>query len=122
MALFRQLRTREGTFVPGWSVSRVWRLSLAVCAGVLLVGLLAAPWVDLAGLLVAGPCCALLTGRWVRTAATALLAVAFAVVLGFVGGAGEAEQIAFVAAVGLVGLANTAAAALIQQHIDREGI
>jgi hypothetical protein len=96
----RQLRAREGTFVPGWSVSRVWRLSLAICAGAFLLGLLAAPTVDLAGLLVAGPCCALLTGRWVRTAATALLALCLAIVLSFGAAYGGTEQIAFVLPVG----------------------
>jgi hypothetical protein len=49
------------------------------------------------------------------------VAVAFAVVLGLVAGAGEAEQFAFVGAVGLVGVANTTAAAWIQRHIERQG-
>ena len=118
MALSRQLRASEGTFVPGWSVRRVWRLSLVLCAGALAVGLLAAPVVDLAGLMVAGPCCALLTGRWIRTAATALLALVSAVVVSLVADGTELERIAFVVAVGLAAATNTIAAVWIQRRLE----
>lgn len=116
----RELRAHEGTFVSGWGVNRVWGLSLALCAGFFLVGLLAAGSADLAGLLVVGPCCALLTGRWVRTGITALLAVCLAAMVTLVAGGGESEEFAFVAAVGLVGAVNTLAAAWLERRIDRQ--
>jgi hypothetical protein len=122
VGLLRRLRAHEGTFVPGWSVSRVWRLSLVICAAVFLARLLALRRVDLAGPLVLGPCCALLTGRWVRTAVTALVAFGLAVVLSLVATGGGTEQMAFVVAVGLVGPANTVAAGWLQRHLARQTI
>ena len=119
VALSRQLRASEGTFVPGWSVRRVRRLTLVLCAGALAVGLLAAPVVDLGGPLVAGPCCALLTGRWIRTAATALFALVSAVVVSLVADGTELERIAFVVAVGLAAGTNTVAAAWILRRLER---
>jgi hypothetical protein len=85
------------------------------------VGLLAAPVVDLAGLLVAGPCCALLTGRWIRTAATALLAVVLAVVVSVVADGTEPERIAFVVAVGIAAATITVAAVWIQRRLEGYG-
>jgi hypothetical protein len=40
---------------------------LVICGAGFLVGLLAAPRVDLTGLLIEAPCCALLTGHWIRS-------------------------------------------------------
>ncbi len=117
MSLLRRARGYEGTFVPGWSVKRVWLLSVALCMAVLLIGLVAAPKVDLSGLLIVGPCCALLTGRWVRTAATGIVALAGALLLaGVAKGASGEERLLFTAAVGLVALLNTLAAVWIERH------
>ena len=117
MSLLRRARAYEGTFVPGWSVRRVWLLSLALCIAVFLIGLLSASRVDLTGLFIVGPCCALLTGRWERTAATGVVALGCALLLvGFVNGASEEERLVFTSAVGLVALSTTLAAAWIERH------
>ena len=105
--------------MPGWSVRRVWRLSFLLCAAALVVGLLAAPIVDLAGLLVAAPCCALLTARWIPTAVTALLAVLFAVVVTLVA-VGGPERVGFVVAVGLAAITDTVVAVGIERRLDRQ--
>jgi hypothetical protein len=74
------------------------------------------PRVILIGLLVTGPCCALLTGRWAPTAGISGLALVLGVVLGvpdqifatFV-------QYAFVGAVAAVGLTATTGAVILQR-------
>ena len=102
------------SLLPGWPVGRLWALSLLL--PVLVAGVDAAlgPAVVLIGLLIVGPCSALLTGRWVRTALTGLWAVSLAVVLGLPDGIwASATHLAFIAAVASVALVATAAAALI---------
>jgi hypothetical protein len=70
--------------------------------------------VILIGLLIVGPCSALLTGRWVRTALTGVWVISLAVVLGIPDGIwASATHLAFIAAVASVALAATVAAALI---------
>ena len=116
--MLRRTKEYEGTFVPAWSVKRLWRLSIMLCVTVFLIGLLVAPWVDLTGLLIVGPCCALLTGRWMRTAATGVVAVGAALLLAAVtNGTSGAEGVAFISAVGFVALINTLAAVLIVCHV-----
>ncbi len=116
----RRWRALEGSFVPGWTVRRIWLLSVELCAGVFLLGLLAASRVDLTGLLIIGPCCALLTGRWVRTAVSGILALGAALALGPVAaGGGRAGHAAFLAAVGIAALANTLASAWLERSLRR---
>ncbi len=70
--------------------------------------------VILIGLLIIGPCCALLTGRWVPTGLTGLWVTGLAVMLGIpdcIWGTGT--QVVFLAAVAGAAAACTAAAALI---------
>lgn len=118
MSILRRAQNYEGTFVPGWSVKRLWRLSMVLCVGVLVIALLAAPRVDLTGLLIIGPCCALLTGRWMRTAVTGIVAVGAALLLAVVAnGAGSAERLVFISAVGFVALVNTLTAAWIERRV-----
>jgi hypothetical protein len=107
--------------VPGWTVRRIWLLSVVLSAWVFFLGLLAASRVDLTGLLIVGPCCALLTGRWVRTAVSGALALSAGLALGAVAtGAGHAGHAAFLAAVGSAALANTLAAAWLERHLGRQ--
>jgi hypothetical protein len=103
--------------LPGWSIGRLWRLSLIVCGGVAACDAATGPHPILIGLLIAGPCCALLTARWVLTAA----AGGFAVVLGVVLGVPDqifatVTQYAFLAAVATVGTTATVGAALLQRQ------
>jgi len=99
--------------LPGWSAGRLWALSLLL--PILVAGVDAAlGYLVLIGLLIVGPCTALLTGRWVLTALTGLWAIGLAVVLGLPDGIwASTTHLAFIAAVASVALATTAAAALI---------
>ena len=71
--------------------------------------------VILIGLLIVGPCCVVLTGRWVPTALTGLWVTGLAVVLGLPDGIwGTAIFFIWLGAVAVVALATTTAAALIE--------
>lgn len=70
--------------------------------------------VVLIGLLIIGPCCALLTGRWVLTGVTGLWVIGLAIVLGIPDGIwGTSIHLVFLAAVGGVACVSTLAAAVI---------
>ena len=103
--------------LPGWSIGRLWRLSLIVCGVVAACDAASGPHLILIGLLIAGPCCALLTARWALTAA----AGGFAVLLGVVLGVPDqifatVTQYAFLAAVAAVGTTATVGAAVLQRQ------
>jgi hypothetical protein len=69
----------------------------------------------LIGLLIAGPCCVLLTGRWVLTGVTGLWVTGLAVVLGLPDGIwGTGTHFIFLAAVAGVALVSTVAAGFIE--------
>jgi cation:H+ antiporter len=105
---------RRESLLPGWPVGRLWTLSLLL--PVLVAGVDAAlgPVVVLIGLLIVGPCSALLTGRWLPTALTGLWVISLATVLGIPDGIwASPTHLAFVTAVASVALVATAAAALI---------
>ena len=71
--------------------------------------------VILIGLLIVGPCCVVLTGRWVPTALTGLWVAGLAMVLGLPDGIwGTAIFFIWLGAVAVVALATTTAAALIE--------
>jgi cation:H+ antiporter len=105
---------RRESLLPGWPVRRLWALSLLL--PVLVAGVDAAlgPVVVLIGLLIVGPCSALLTGRWLPTALTGLWVISLAIVLGIPDGIwASVTHLAFIAAVASVALVTTAAAGLI---------
>jgi cation:H+ antiporter len=107
-------RARGESLLPGWPVGRLWALSLLL--PVLVAGVDAAlgPAVVLIGLLIVGPCSALLTGRWLPTALTGLWVISLAIVLGIPDGIwASATHLAFITAVASVALVTTAGAALI---------
>lgn len=103
--------------LPGWSIGRLWRLSLISCGAIAACDAATGPHLILIGVLTIGPVGALLTARWALTAAASGLAVALGVVLGvpdqifatFI-------QYAFLAAVVVVGAAATAGAAVLQRQ------
>ena len=108
---------QQESVLPGWSIGRLWRLSLIVCGVVAAGDAASGPHLILIGLLIAGPCCALLTARWALTAAAA----GFAVVLGVVLGVPDqifatVTQYAFLAAVATVGTTATVGAAILQRQ------
>ena len=113
------LRSLEGqeSLLPGWSVHRLWALGVASTALVAAVDALLGSRIILIGLLIVGPCWALLTGRWLPTALTAGWTVVLAVLLGVPDGIWATEvHLAFLAAVVAVALANTAAAAVTDRR------
>jgi len=103
--------------LPGWSIGRLWRLSLILCGVVAACDAASGPHLILIGLLIAGPCCALLTGRWALTAAASGLAVVLGVVLGVPDQIfATVTQYAFLAAVAAVGTTTTVGAAVLQRQ------
>jgi len=108
---------RQESLVPGWSIRRLWLLSLALCLVVAAVDAASGPRVVLIGLLVIGPCCALLTARWALTAVSSCCAVALGVALGVPDQIfATVLQYALVSAVAIVGLTATAGAAVLQRR------
>ena len=102
------------SLMPGWSVRRLWVLGLVLSCVVAAADAVLGARVVLIGLLIVGPCCVLLTGRWVPTGLTGLWVIGLAVVLGFPDGIwGTSTHLAFLGAVAVVALANTLAAAFI---------
>jgi hypothetical protein len=105
---------RRESLLPGWTVGRLWAVSLTVSGLVASVDAASGPRVVLIGLLIVGPCGALLTGRWVPTGLTGLWATGLAVALGLPDGIwGTATHLAFLAAVAFIALTTTLAAAVI---------
>ncbi len=117
--LLRRLRVSlagPATLLPGWSVGRLWALSVAVSA--LAAGIDgAAGHIVLVGLVIAGPCCALLTGRWAPTALTGLWAIGLAVLLGVPDGIwATSAHLTFITAITCVAATATAAAIVISKN------
>jgi len=108
---------RRQSLVPGWSAGRLWAVSLLACLVIAACDAASGPHVILIGLLICGPCCALLTARWPLTACSAGLAVALAIVLGVPDQIfATPTQYAFLSAVAVVGMASTLGAAVLQRH------
>ena len=101
--------------LPGWSVGRLWVLSLLLSA--LAAGIdAAAGHIVLVGLVITGPCCALLTGRWAPTALTGTWAIGLAVILGIPDGIwATTTHLTFITAVSCVAATTTAAAVVISK-------
>jgi len=101
--------------LTGWRVKRLWILGLETSVIVAAVDALLGNRVTLIGLLIVGPCCVVLTGRWVPTALTGLCVISLAVALGLPDGIwGTALHFIWLGAVAVVAVASTVAAAFIQ--------
>ena len=110
-------RSRGGqeSLLAGWPVRRLWVLGLEISVIVAAIDAMLGNRVILMGLLIIGPCCVLLTGRWVPTALTGLWVTGLAVGLGLPDGIwGTAIFFTWLGAVVVVALASTVAAAFIQ--------
>ena len=113
-------RQREESLLPGWSVGRLWRLSLTVSAVIAACDAASGPHLILIGGLIAGPFCALLTRRWALTAAATVVALALGGLLGVPDQIfATATQYALLAAVAAVGAAATAGAAVLQRTVSK---
>ncbi len=110
-------RSRGGqeSLLAGWPVRRLWVLGLEISVIVAAIDAMLGNRVVLMGLLIIGPCCVVLTGRWVPTALTGLWVTGLAVGLGFPDGIwGTAIFFTWLSAVAVVALASTVAAAFVQ--------
>jgi hypothetical protein len=105
------------SLVPGWPVRKLWFLGLGIPAAVAVIDAVLGPRLILIGLLIAGPCCALLTGRWIPTGLAGAWVIGLAVVLGLPDGIwGTRTHLAFLAAVTAVAMVSILAAALIENR------
>jgi cation:H+ antiporter len=103
--------------LPGWSIGRLWRLSLISCGVIAACDAASGPHLVLIGLLIIGPVAALLTARWTLTAAASCLAVGLGVALGVPDQIfATVTQYVFLAAVAAVGTTATAGAAVLQRQ------
>jgi hypothetical protein len=95
-------------------------VSIAVALGVSVVDILLGSHIILIGLLIAVPCCALFTARWVQTARAGAVAVVLAVLLAIPDGIwGTTAQFALAGAVLMVAIACTWAASVIEAVTSR---
>jgi cation:H+ antiporter len=114
LAISPRSHARDPSLLAGWPAGRILALSIALTALVAAIDAAAGHRLILIGLLVAGPCVALLTGRWPLTALAGAWACGLAVLLGVPDGIwANGTHLAFVAAVAVVTVAATAAAAVI---------
>lgn len=115
VAIPSQSVMRRESLLPGWPVNRLWALGLAISFMVAAIDAGLGSRAVLIGLLIVGPCCVLLTGRWVPTALTGMWVIILAVALGVPDGIwGTGVFFTWLTAVTVVAIASTAAAALIQ--------
>ena len=115
-ARWRQESGRE-SLLPGWSIGRLWRLSLILSTVIAACDAASGPHLILIGVLIAGPCCALLTARWALTAAASGFALALGGLLGVPDQIfATVTQYAFLAAVAAVGASATIGAAVLQRR------
>jgi cation:H+ antiporter len=113
----RDGRWREESLLPGWSIGRLWRLSLILITVIAACDAASGPHLILIGVLVAGPCCALLTARWALTATITCFALALGVLLGVPDQIfATVTQYALLTAVATAGAAATIGAAVLQRQ------
>jgi cation:H+ antiporter len=106
----------QASLIPSWSVDRVWLLALLLLVTIAVCDTLLGSRVVLIGLFIVGPCCGLLTGRWLRTAEVGALAVVLAIVAAWPDGIwATISQAEWTTAVGTVALAATLVAAVIEK-------
>ena len=74
---------RARSLLPGWSVDQVWAVAFILTLAIAVTDAILTNRIILIALLVVGPLCGLLTGRWVKTATVGVWSVALAVMLGF---------------------------------------
>jgi hypothetical protein len=118
-------RPPSESLIVGWPIIRIWWLAFAICTAIAAADAILGHHVILIGVLILGPCCGLLTGRWIHTATVGAWAVALAVALGVPDRIwGTSTHLAFLAAVASVAIVGAASAALIErvQAIRRERI
>ncbi len=108
--------TGRRSLIAGWSQQRISCLAFGISAVIAGIDASLGHRVILIGLLIAGPCCALLSGRWARTASAGVWAIALATLLGLPDGIwGSRTHIAFLGSVAVVVAATTTTAVMIEK-------
>jgi cation:H+ antiporter len=111
-------RRREESLLPGWSVGRLWRISLILSAVIAAGDAASGPHLILIGGLIAGPFCALLTSQWALTAAATVVDLALGGLLGVPDQIfATVTQYACLALVAAVGAAATVGAAVLRRRL-----
>jgi sodium/calcium exchanger protein len=106
-----------GLRIPGWSIRRLQGLSFVLCLAVAALDAATGRHLILIGALIVGPCFALLTGRWRRTALTGVFALALGVLLGVPDGIFSTYvHYAFLAAIAVVTVTATLSAGWLQRR------
>jgi cation:H+ antiporter len=111
---------RPASLLPGWTTWRLWVVSMIAAALVAAADAATGQRVILIGLLIVGPCLALLTARWLLTATTGTWACGLAVLLGMPDGIWATSiHLAFVSATAIVAVAAAVGAAIINRFGQR---
>ena len=108
----------HGSLLENWSVRRLWLLALLLSSAIAACDALLGRRLILMGLLIVGPCCALLAGRWLITLLTGTWVLLLAVFVSVPDGIwATATQAAFLIAITAVSATAAIAAAVIERHI-----
>jgi len=108
---------RRPSLLPGWTARRLWAVGMIATSAVAAVDAATGPRVVLIGLLIVGPCIALLTGWWLPATITGVWACGLAVLLGLPDGIWvTGTHLAFISATAIVAVAAAAGAALIDSR------
>jgi cation:H+ antiporter len=108
----------QSSLLENWSVRRLWLLALLLSSAIAACDALLGRSLILMGLLIVGPCCALLAGRWLITLLTGVWVLLLAVFVSVPDGIwATATQAAFLVAISVVSATATIAAAIIERHI-----
>ena len=106
-----------GLRIQGWSTRRLWGMSFVLCLAVAALDAATGRHLILIGALIVGPCCALLTGRWRRTALTGVFALSLGVLLGVPDGIFNTYvHYVFLAAIAVVTITTTLCTACLQRR------
>ncbi len=108
---------RARSLLPRWSVDQVWAVAFILTLVIAVTDAILTNRIILIALLVVGPLCGLLTGRWVKTATVGVWSVALAVILGFPDEIwGTRTQLVDVGAVVVVSVLSAYAATLVEKR------
>jgi cation:H+ antiporter len=110
----------RASLLPGWTARRLWTASMIAASAVAAIDAATGHRVILIGLLVIGPCIALLTGRWLPASITGAWACGLAVFLGVPDRIwATSTHLAFISAITIVAAVAAAGAVMIDRVSQR---
>ena len=113
---------RRASLVPGWTARRLWAASMIAASAVAAIDAATGHRVILIGLVIVGPCIALLTGWWLPATLTGAWACGLAVLLGLPDGIwATGTHLAFIFATAIVAACAAVGAAIIGRAVQRRG-